>query len=574
MMKSIEYALEETVDFLEKCSHGSTNQNESFHAKNARVTPKDKSFGISFKARVALAVLMWNEPIKWYDIVCQVCGIKPISEEHHCQLLELLEKKRSHNSKENILSQRIKRNKARKEKRKEKPDPSGHNEAHNPKLSSEKDVHDMHRNTGVHLYGVFPRIGNNDYAISSLQLLHNTQLPEIFTMLPPYFQNRALFSDLSMILNKLTREKAVDKEPFKRFVSLMGYNEENRIPVETFIKKSLLSIRDELVGDINANNALDFINNMFGFMIQGEYHCQNCRLHQIRMPQHEYCIQLQDFDGAKTLQQLLDEFSCQGIQSGSACPRCGQELSLKQNIIHFPYHPIFAFNKFSSSGAIKENTIIAEEPVLVINSTAYDVTHIINFKGNNINNPYPSGYRCFVKRKLNIHVIEYVDTRSYETEEQTLPIDSTTCLLMLTPKEAEVNFEEPPPQPNKSPVIEHETSSESLLPYQAYVQSYFSNEKPLDSMKVLVVVINFIEHEEKPQAVVDIESHIRTYNHEIWNLVMRKARDYIRILLSIKREIFVPYKYLKSTGHIDKRATFFGLAGIEYPDSFVRKKKE
>ena len=40
----------ETVDFLEKCSHGSTNQNESFHAKNARVTPKDKSFGISFKA--------------------------------------------------------------------------------------------------------------------------------------------------------------------------------------------------------------------------------------------------------------------------------------------------------------------------------------------------------------------------------------------------------------------------------------------------------------------------------------------------------------------------------------------
>ena len=352
MMSSLKNALSLTSDFLEKCSHGSTNPNESFHSLKARIAPKGNSYGVSFKARTAIAVLMWNEPLEWYQILCKYCEIPVISKEHSLRLQERLNAKRRHNDKEDTLPQRIKRDKHRKEKRSIKPDPEGHNEAHNPKLSRPKDVHDVHRNKGVHIFGVFPRLDNSDYAASAIQMLYNTEFQDIMGSLQSHL-DIPIFQYLDQIFDKLHSEQKVEGEPFRMLISLTGNTEEQRIHPGIFCSQLLSKLHQVLASDYVFSQNRNFLENLFRFQVETSIHCSHCHHTEIDKT-YEFVIELPSFPHTTTINDLLKVYYA---PSPFTCPQCGNEAEIKKRIAHFPLHPIFQLDKFDDEGYLKDGVV-------------------------------------------------------------------------------------------------------------------------------------------------------------------------------------------------------------------------
>lgn len=60
--------LHESLTLVQKCFHGDTQSNESFHSLKARMAPKNTAWGFSWDIRMNMCVLKWNEE-NWYELL-------------------------------------------------------------------------------------------------------------------------------------------------------------------------------------------------------------------------------------------------------------------------------------------------------------------------------------------------------------------------------------------------------------------------------------------------------------------------------------------------------------------------
>ena len=558
MMASINFAIETTKFFLEKCSKGSTNPNESFHSLKVRVAPKHVAYGRSYRARSALAVLMWNEPLQWYNIVCDYCDICPISEEHHQMLQQRLEAKRKHNDKEDELSEKMKKDKKRKEKRNQKPDPDGHNEAHNPQLSKPKDIHDIHRNIGIHMYGVFPSIGKADYASSVLQMLYNTEFSEFMKEISEYVDASApLIQDLLFIFNILEREEIVEKSVFERFISYFGFNENTRINPGEFCYILLDEVHSNIAGNSRLQYKRQDFEALFGFVVERHIHCHDC--HRLEIDRHmQFVINLFQTETTAPLSVRIEmlqnqEFNC-------LCPKCHKEVSHRMIIVHYPIHPIFDTGRFNLEGEVISGSTNQEIlDIQPLQPVQYGISHIINFRGTSLQQSNSAGMRCFVKR--NGGVIEFADARSYETSEKALPINEQTCLVLLSDIN-DICFQE------------HDHHEESNIEKEPEYIRFLEHHSESEHDLIIASIITFLIEHENPACRNEIKTYFRCYNNEADKMLLKKSQTYVQELMRSHPGIFSPFHCLKDIPGVDKRSTFYGLVGKEYNTTYFTPKKD
>ena len=84
---------------IRKSCMGRTCGCEGINGQKVRIAPKNYKSGYTFRVKMAIVVLMWNDPLHYYDRICEECSVNPINEELHSDLLKEAEKRVKENSK-------------------------------------------------------------------------------------------------------------------------------------------------------------------------------------------------------------------------------------------------------------------------------------------------------------------------------------------------------------------------------------------------------------------------------------------------------------------------------------------
>ena len=560
MKDNLNYALQQTKDFLEKCSHGNTIANEAFNSADKRVAPKRTSWGISFRGRAALAILMWNEPLNWYHIVCQACSIPEVSHQHAKMIDQKLREKFNHNQKEETTSYHIKRDVKKKELSSIKPDPDGHGELHKPWLYNEKDLSDANRNIGIHLYGVFPHYHQGDYLAVTLELLFQTEFGRLVLDNQELFNQSTVLQGLYIVMFFLSREKCVPLQHFQMLFNLFNFDEFNRIHPVHCIQKVIDTITKELKiinsksmqNDIkqNASDAIEVINNLFMFHFKKEIHCQTCK--KITYEQHQQYFILFNSNQDATITELFGNLE-QGVESKDYCDDCAKVTDTyeKMMFLSFPKHPIFAYTRFMQDGYLSKNNV--DFSSFTYQNNTYSCTHLINFRGSNIKDLHDSGFRLFFRSQHTKQISEVVDSRSFETRETEMPISNRSCLVMMSLKDL---FDIPDSLEEKQ---DHQLKNVHQI-----------NPSSL-SGKIILAVKDLLENYKFPMTESQIIEYLRENDIELLNLIRQKSTSYLETLLRIHCDVFKRYNSKKKIPGFDLRTVFYGLNSLEYGIDWTEK---
>lgn len=93
----------------------------------------------------------------------------------------------------------------------------------------------------------------------------------------------------------------------------------------------------------------------------------------------------------------------------------------------------------------------------------------------------------------------------------------------------------------------------------------------LSSTQLRQKAYNVIKNSDRPMASCEIEKWIRNNDYDLWCKVSSKCKDYVRVILSqTQGKTISKFKALKPISGIDKRSTFYGIYGRNYPsDAWV-----
>ena len=190
--------LSETEWLIRKCSVSSTNPIEAFNAEKSRFSPKHLSFQRSFKVRCLMAILKWNDPLNWYDILMDTIVKREIDKTCATILSQAREKRRKARSKSKQTNSKIMRNiKRRNARMLNRIDPKGHQYASDVKMKEIKERYtkeekdqalpnnprkDPYRYTALEFLPAISNINSNNCFINAvLQLLKNTNISVNFS---------------------------------------------------------------------------------------------------------------------------------------------------------------------------------------------------------------------------------------------------------------------------------------------------------------------------------------------------------------------------------------------------------
>ena len=564
VQKNLDVILQNTLDFVHKCSKGSTSINEAFNSKKSRVAPKHVRYGKSFRGRVALAVLMWNEPKNWYDIITKACHIRPISHSTYIRLHEKLEQRIKHNKKEETDSSIIIRAKKKKEYEKQtKPDPDGHGTLSKPSATHPKDLIDKNRNKGIHTYGIFPHIGKADFGTSVIQMLYHTNLPSyLHLFLQEEVQTHFVLSDLYDAFQILQNEDAVRPELLYRLVYSFGYKTDVRtMPIEFYRR-----VMDILHRDFMQNpGVLAKFNADFRCIIQEETHCPLCKTITIKeMELYALCTQFYQ-TGMTTLDQIIAEYQTPS-NVVSFCSSCSQwvEATIRLTIVHLPNMPVigtFYIDPDSINNADPVDFSECRFKTMNGNEESRYLSHYIDFRGNRLND-LSGRFRLFVQEHIGSPLIEVVDGRSYERDDEQIEgKSSTACLIMMR------QFEEKLEETKKYDII----NSEKLLPYEKYQKMHLQDKKA--KSEIMFAIIELLILVDHPLRTDEILSTIQKSNFRVNKLLTHLSKHYLPTTMSrlgeddIHELVFT--KYTKKECRFHSKTIFFGLNGKEYSPDWV-----
>lgn len=93
----------------------------------------------------------------------------------------------------------------------------------------------------------------------------------------------------------------------------------------------------------------------------------------------------------------------------------------------------------------------------------------------------------------------------------------------------------------------------------------------LSSTQLRQKAFQVIKQSDRPMASCEIEKWIRNNDYDLWSRVSSKCKDYVCVILSQTRgKTISKFKALKPIPGIDKRSTFYGIYGRNYPsDSWM-----
>lgn len=88
----------------------------------------------------------------------------------------------------------------------------------------------------------------------------------------------------------------------------------------------------------------------------------------------------------------------------------------------------------------------------------------------------------------------------------------------------------------------------------------------LSSTQLRQKAYSVIKNSDRPMASCEIEKWIRNNDYDLWCKVSSKCKDYVRVILSQTRgKVISKFKALIPIPGIDKRSTFYGIYGRNYP---------
>lgn len=249
-----------TVKYVKFCSVADTQKNESFHSLKAKIAPKYINWRSSWRLRMSLAIIRWNLGEKHREWVDQKLGItysktcSDILRKIDCRL----QKKRISTKSEDA---RHDRNKKRDLKRKSnKLAKDGHQYA-----NSSNKVKKITKQEFQLLPGIC-NLGQTCYVSSSIQLLHNSSIPDVFKILRCFEPTNEIVKKFNLIFKDLSEEKNIIGDAIK----------------------DLLKETPPFAIDIPADPAeyLNFVLNLiqskkwiFGFQRNKKIHCLLCNYH-------------------------------------------------------------------------------------------------------------------------------------------------------------------------------------------------------------------------------------------------------------------------------------------------------
>ena len=180
--------IENTTLFLEKyawtirkCSMGRTCACEAINALKARISPKGTKAGYDFRVKMAITVLMWNDPLNYYDKICEACDIPPICEDLYEELVTRTEKKYLENMKRSTTEYHIKRAVKKREKKPEylRASIDGHTLPSIPKIEAHISRKDTTRNIpSTMLPGIEDHENCSAFSMV-LQFIYNSEFGDI-----------------------------------------------------------------------------------------------------------------------------------------------------------------------------------------------------------------------------------------------------------------------------------------------------------------------------------------------------------------------------------------------------------
>ena len=343
-----EVLLENLDEFIKKYEYavrrsymGRTCICEAINARKAAISKKSVKSGYIFRVKMAIVVLMWNDPLHFYDKICQECNIPPICEELHNQLQNETTRKVKEN--ENRKSPEYHRIRAiMKTKKKEKikaPAMSGHSDIHKPQIATAINRKIQESKIPI-MYGGIENTETSSAFTTVLQyLFHSGILDDIDNY---YSCTNTLLMLLQKVNETLKCKQIIPRLTVERMIHLFNFGTDTIALIDTYkiILNQILILKPED----------SFICEKVTFLVRSEEECSACGFKSTSVTQ----IPFIDISIMIDNMSLYDHIKIwEETTSIKDCPQCKttSSLTLKKSIVHYPCTGLIVcnYNKATSN---------------------------------------------------------------------------------------------------------------------------------------------------------------------------------------------------------------------------------
>ena len=421
--------LAETEWLVRKCSLADTQAIESFNgACKAKLCPKYLHFQKSFRIRNLIAILKWNHPNDWYQLIEDAIGLPELNAQ--CKrILDIDSKAREKRRNKSRQKQaKIMRNKKRKIKRlKNAVNPEGHLYAGDEIKTEKNTIHEKRRADPSRMAVVMrvPYIANdfstNCFINAVIQILRHTNIK--------YSMMLCLQHDMINLMNCLNEGNSITSpstindirakwDPFNTLMQedageflvwLLNDIYDKRLKFSTISEdiEGLLSRKPEPVRN-------QFFYETYQFTLRRTFNCNVCRNTHVTYEQgFLFVIPATHFsfeDNFKEATHYNIEYYCSTLEE-SGIAAVNAEFS------KFPNFLMFQFNRFIQKGGtfVKDEKNISIPKVYTFGNEVYILVGIVYHTGQSIE----SGH--YIAKYLNYDnsIETYDDNRCYRSYAKT-----------------------------------------------------------------------------------------------------------------------------------------------------------
>ena len=415
LKSNLEEFLKETQWCVQKAGLGRSNVCEAFHGLKSRIIRKDTKSGYIFRVRIAICVLMWNDPTTYYTQICEALNVPPIDSSLNARLQAKIERRAIENLKTHSPESHKRRAMARKEKKIKNAPVSreGHTDQKHPEVEQYQTKKDVRRTKPSLMLGGLMTIECNDYLNVIINLLFNTKL--FFFVKRICNESTPVCMVMKEIFTKLELREIVI-EPLKKLISLLEFPTKYRLHPKNAYIKIMRQILHE------TQNDPEFISE-FCYKVKTVDKCIHCSAIKASI-KIMFLLDLSN-NPADTLQDSLAKWETCSINN--ECQACNEITAhnITNTIISSPQNPVVVIDPKAQIDIMSINILQKYySPYFFVkfykeNSSSSLKYEIDDIAALSIPEEAHMYYHAFLKQLNEIEVTHYHNERTYRSQYET-----------------------------------------------------------------------------------------------------------------------------------------------------------
>ena len=424
LMKNTTSFLEKYAWTIRKCSMGRTCACEAINALKARVSPKGCKTGYDFRVKMAITVLMWNDPLHFYEKICEACDIPPICEELYEELTIRTEKKYSENIKRSTKEYHIKRAIKKREKKPEylRASINGHTLPSMPKIEAHISRKDTTRNIPSTM---LPGIEDNESCSAFSMVLQFIFNSEFCDLLYHFNAKSDCIQCMCELIRNLKNNGIVNRDDLQKTLKAFDIQCDAFFNVTEAFKRVFDRIEEELIEN-ESNELRQCLNSVVLFYLE-KSECSECCEEESNV---DVCYVL-DFetDEFDTVQKVVSNmFTTKYIQGKCCC--CGNDCIQKQSTfqVSISSYLLISLEYIRNHAKPMKLTDIS----LICAGQEYIPFFIIKHKPENHKNKKKSFYCAYLQYNVNEQLAYFNGVHCYKSK--SLSIESLDNIAFIVYK--------------------------------------------------------------------------------------------------------------------------------------------